>query len=238
MTTLITIHDGTPTTTSIAIAEGTRKEHKSVIQLIRQYQADLEEFGLVTFEMRPRPKGQHGGGNTEVAILNERQATLTLTYMRNTAIVREFKKRLVKGFYEMAEAQAKATPILPPVQKKKPKETLEQVLSDPAYGVTFGPLNVLHLLPHHSDPSFSKKAEALIADVARELSDSWRVYYMARLKEDVLIDPVMRVLADRLKTPLMKLAVSTHQANRDTYMKYQEKSNVYGDVGVVGRMWR
>ncbi|MNJ28095.1 hypothetical protein D3C77_226210 [compost metagenome] len=36
--------------------------------------------------------------------MNEQQATLLLTYMRNTAIVREFKKRLVKEFWRLAKA--------------------------------------------------------------------------------------------------------------------------------------
>ena len=37
----------------------------------------------------------------EVAVLNEQQATLLLTYMRNNAEVRRFKKRLVRAFYEL-----------------------------------------------------------------------------------------------------------------------------------------
>ena len=103
MSDLITIHDGTPTTTSTAIAEGTRTQHKNVLELVRKYQKDLEEFGRVAFQTRPF---ETAGGiqNQEIARLNERQATLVMTYMRNTAIVRSFKKRLVKEFYDMAEA--------------------------------------------------------------------------------------------------------------------------------------
>ncbi|MBF0421258.1 MAG: Rha family transcriptional regulator [Magnetococcales bacterium] len=103
--TLITLKDGIPTTTSLAIAEGTGNSHEAVIKLVRNYRADLEEFGLVRFEIRPRLQGQHGGGDVEFAHLNEHQSTLILTYMKNTAIIRAFKIRLVKAFYEMAEAQ-------------------------------------------------------------------------------------------------------------------------------------
>lgn len=103
MNNLVTITDGQAVTTTLAIAEGTDTQHKNVIELVRTYKVDLEEFGLVAFETRPRPAGQHGGADVEFANLNEPQATLILTYMRNSDIVRGFKKRLVKAFYELAQ---------------------------------------------------------------------------------------------------------------------------------------
>lgn len=108
MNAIVTIINDTPVTTSLAIAEGTDVEHKAVIQLVRSYQNDLEEFGRVTFEMRPF---ETAGGvqQREIAILNEQQSTLILTYMRNSEIVRTFKKRLVKSFYELAHKQKPAT---------------------------------------------------------------------------------------------------------------------------------
>ncbi|EOG2905368.1 Rha family transcriptional regulator, partial [Salmonella enterica] len=39
-------------TNSAVIATGVKKDHKPVIQLIRKYKSDLEEFGRVEFEMR------------------------------------------------------------------------------------------------------------------------------------------------------------------------------------------
>lgn len=98
---IVIITNDQPVTTTIAIAEGTKVEHKNVLELVRRYLEDLKEFGLVAFQTRPRLEGQHGGGATEYAELNEQQATLILTYMRNSEIVRAFKKRLVKEFWEM-----------------------------------------------------------------------------------------------------------------------------------------
>jgi len=103
MTDLILVKDKTPLTTSLAIAEGTEQQHASVIKLVRKYKTDLKEFGLLGFEIRPRTEGQHGGGDTEYVLLNEPQATLLLTYMSNTPVVRQFKKKLVRAFYDMAE---------------------------------------------------------------------------------------------------------------------------------------
>lgn len=101
-TPIVQVNDGgVPTTTSMRIANGTDNEHPSVLRLIRDNLADFEEFGLVGFEIAPRPAGQHGGGGVTIAILNEEHATLLLTYMRNSDVVRGFKKRLVHEFYAL-----------------------------------------------------------------------------------------------------------------------------------------
>ncbi|BBH13353.1 phage antirepressor KilAC domain-containing protein [Chromobacterium haemolyticum] len=107
---LVTTINGAAVTTSLAIAEGTQNEHRAVLQLARTYLGDLEEFGGVAFEMRPF-ETPGGVQKREIAILNEQQSTLLLTYMRNSDIVRQFKKALVKAFWELA--QKAAAPALP-----------------------------------------------------------------------------------------------------------------------------
>ncbi len=104
---------GVLTTTSMRIANGTETQHKNVLELIRSNLADFDEFGLVAFETRPRPAGQHGGGDVQVAILTEEHATLLLTYMRNSAVVRDFKKRLVREFWELRRQAASPATAMP-----------------------------------------------------------------------------------------------------------------------------
>lgn len=110
---LVTIKDGDAVTTTLTIAMGTLNDHASVIALVRKYVSDLEEFGLVRFQIRPRAEGQHGGGGTEFALLTEPQATLLLTFMRNTDIVRAFKKKLVREFWELVQQRNQAKAALP-----------------------------------------------------------------------------------------------------------------------------
>lgn len=138
--------EGQAVTTSLAIAQGVGMPHKSVIQLTRQNLKDLNEFGLVAFEMRARLPGQHGGGNTEYALLNERQATLLITYMRNTALVREFKVHLVKAFYELAEQRraefdpaslSKLDALWMAVESEEKRLQLEQQVAEQAPMVEF-----------------------------------------------------------------------------------------------------
>jgi hypothetical protein len=73
------------------------------MEQIRTYVKDLEEFGRVGFEIAAF--GTAGGPQKrEFAILNEPQATLLVTYSRNSPAVCEFKLRLVKAFYEARKA--------------------------------------------------------------------------------------------------------------------------------------
>lgn len=101
MNNLVTINnDGIVVTTSLKIAEGVGNSHATVIKLVRQNIEDFEEFGRVGFEISPF--GTKGGRQKRViAILNEPQATLLMTYMRNNDMVRAFKKALVKAFYDL-----------------------------------------------------------------------------------------------------------------------------------------
>lgn len=110
MNSIVTLNNaGLPITTSLAIAEGVGNSHKSVIQLIRLHLNDLEEFGRVEFEMRPF-ETTGGMQQQEYAILNEHHATLLVTFMRNIGVVMEFKKQLVKAFFEMRDRLQKGRP--------------------------------------------------------------------------------------------------------------------------------
>lgn len=89
-----------PFTTSDVIAEHAKIANRSVYLLIEKHIKQLEKFGRVSFEMRPT---QTKGGIQEVKIyhLNEEQATLLITFLKNTEPVINFKVELVRQFYQM-----------------------------------------------------------------------------------------------------------------------------------------
>lgn len=92
--------DAVPFTTSEVIAEFSGVTRHAVQTLIQNYESDFAEFGRVSFEMQPLPT--NGGiQNVKVYRLNEEQATLLMTYLKNTEKVRSFKKELVRQFYAM-----------------------------------------------------------------------------------------------------------------------------------------
>ena len=95
-----------PFTTSKIIAEHGQVKHHALQVMIAKYQTDLEEFGRLSFEMRPlETKG--GLQHEKIYHLNEEQSTLLITYMKNTFPVRKFKKALVKQFYLMQKELTK-----------------------------------------------------------------------------------------------------------------------------------
>nr|DAJ18747.1 MAG TPA: hypothetical protein [Siphoviridae sp. ctoof1] len=89
-----------PFTTSEVIAECAGVKRDTVQKLVQRHEKDLHEFGKVGFEIRPL-SGSKTGQTVKVYHLNEQQATLLLTFLRNTPVVIEFKKELVRQFFAM-----------------------------------------------------------------------------------------------------------------------------------------
>lgn len=104
---LVTDREGTLVVSSATIAAGSGVQHKNVLELIHANRADFEEFGQVAFETRPG----YNNAPVRTALLNEQHATLLMTYQRNTEQVRQFKKTLVRAFFDMARRLA--TPQVP-----------------------------------------------------------------------------------------------------------------------------
>ncbi|HJX77315.1 Rha family transcriptional regulator [Glutamicibacter sp.] len=86
------------------IAEGAGVQHKNVLESISTHTAKLERFGQVAFETR----AGYNNSQVRVALLNEPQSTLLMTFMRNTDQVAEFKANLVEAFFKMAQQLSSA----------------------------------------------------------------------------------------------------------------------------------
>ena len=93
-----------PYTTSEIIAECAEVKYDTVQSLIRNHQEDFESYGIIGFEIR---KLDGRGRPMKIYRLNEQQATLLITYLKNTEPVRRFKMNLVKAFFEMREELSK-----------------------------------------------------------------------------------------------------------------------------------
>lgn len=96
-----------PYTLSTIISDNLSMEHHSITRIIRKHEADFKEFGKILtcdeingFKIH---KLNSVGRPVKVYILNEEQATLLVTYLKNTKLVREFKKMLVREFYKLRD---------------------------------------------------------------------------------------------------------------------------------------
>ncbi len=82
------------------LAQHLGNQHKNVFELVKNYKADFEQLGKVTFQTEALPSGQL----EKFALLNEDQAYLLLTYSRNTATVRALKIKMVAAFGDARRA--------------------------------------------------------------------------------------------------------------------------------------
>ncbi len=88
-----------PYTLSSIVAECAEVSQHAVHEHIRKQKERLEQFGKLAFKMRPMPSGQQA----KDYILNEQQATLLITFLKNTEQVATFKENLVRAFFEMRD---------------------------------------------------------------------------------------------------------------------------------------
>lgn len=86
-----------PFTTSKVISEFTGVEHRKIKVAIAKHKTSLETFGLLA----SYGAESTGGRPEEIISLNEQQATLLITFLKNTPVVVAFKTELVRQFYQM-----------------------------------------------------------------------------------------------------------------------------------------
>lgn len=102
---LVLLKDLEPRTTSLIISEQTGNSIDSVKRLIRTYKKQLEEFGVLGFEIR-KPT-EKGGRPFEEFYLNEEQLTFLIMTFRNNEKVIDFKMRITKEFFRMKKTLSK-----------------------------------------------------------------------------------------------------------------------------------
>jgi phage regulator Rha-like protein len=101
-TDLVEIFENEPRISHRVIAKYTEVQQKNIVELITKYQEKMELFGAIPFKTEVLKAGK-GTTKSKTFYLNEQQATLLLTFMRNNEIVINFKVRLVKEFFEMRQ---------------------------------------------------------------------------------------------------------------------------------------
>jgi phage regulator Rha-like protein len=107
----------------IEIAQFTNNKSKSIQDLITRNIKDFRDFGDLTILNRGVVNNGKGEQPKEY-FLNEQQATLLMTYLRNSEIVRNFKKELVKQFFKMREILNSKTSTEPDLEQIRKRTEL------------------------------------------------------------------------------------------------------------------
>ncbi|MFX4252027.1 Rha family transcriptional regulator [Aliarcobacter butzleri] len=101
MENILQVTNNQVTVSTLVISELTDKEHKNLRELIEDNISDFNEFGILEpYTVKPS-KGSLGGKPIKFYSLNEEQYSLLMTYLRNNPKIKEFKKNMVKAFFEM-----------------------------------------------------------------------------------------------------------------------------------------
>ena len=87
-------------TTSKAISDGCKLQHHTITKVLQKFSDDFEEFGDLRFDQLPNLESKTNQ-TEKVYFLSEGQATYLIVLLKNTYIVRQFKKRLVKEFLNL-----------------------------------------------------------------------------------------------------------------------------------------
>jgi len=104
---LLQLIDNEPRVSHRIVAQNTANNQKHINELIRKYESDFGEFGMVPFKTEAvseeKLKLNPDAKAIKTYYLNEPQATFLMTLLRNKPVVVEFKKKLVKAFYKMKD---------------------------------------------------------------------------------------------------------------------------------------
>ena len=82
------------------MAQNTNNKQKNVLELIVKYKTELQLFGHLPFQTESVRNSVGAVNQEKTYFLNEPQATLLLTFMRNNEVVINFKVHLVQNFYQ------------------------------------------------------------------------------------------------------------------------------------------
>lgn len=126
---LVSMHNDTAVVSHKVVAHYTGNDERSISKLLTSYMSDFCEFGQLRFEVATVQSGQREGMDTpKTYLLNEQQATLLMTYLKNNAPVRNFKKALVKEFFELRQRQ-ESTPQPKAQSKREPQSDKNRYLT-------------------------------------------------------------------------------------------------------------
>ena len=101
MNEIVLLHNGNLVTTQNIIAKYSKNSEESIQRLIRKHKDKLEVFGQLDCDEVESINSKNKINIIKHYYLNEKQAYLFMTFLKNTEIIIDFKVTLVEEFFEM-----------------------------------------------------------------------------------------------------------------------------------------
>lgn len=101
MNEIVLLHNGNLVTTQNIIAKYSKNSEESIQRLIRKHKNKLEVFGQLDYDEVESINSKNKSNLIKHYYLNEKQAYLFMTFLKNTEIIIDFKVALVEEFFEM-----------------------------------------------------------------------------------------------------------------------------------------
>lgn len=101
MNEIVLLHNGNLVTTQNIIAKYSKNSEESIQRLIRKHKDKLEVFGQLDYDEVESINSKNKINIIKHYYLNEKQAYLFMTFLKNTEIIIDFKVTLVEEFFEM-----------------------------------------------------------------------------------------------------------------------------------------
>ena len=188
-----------PFTTSEVIAEHAGIGRRAVDKLISTHTADFDEFGFLRFQIAKPQSGSAGGRPRKIYLLNEAQATLLMTFLRNTSRVVLFKKELVRQFFAMRaelEKRRNLREIGKPIRRSMTDAIKESREDERMHGHAYSTYTnlALHLATNQTASQLRKNRDETGKIVATDLlnSDELAKYQQKEAAIAILLDAGLR----------------------------------------------
>ena len=172
--------NGELTVSHRVIADFTGIQQKNIVELLNKHKEDFEEFGTLSVSNGGVVVNDGKGEQPKTYHLNEQQATLLMTYLQNTPVVRNLKKALVREFYalrngETAEAKIVQKPRQTSLDFDEPKLALPNKLTADfmkAVAAIYGRTKAQEIFaPYLGIPTAQNNTQSLTAPTSDEMEE-------------------------------------------------------------------
>jgi phage regulator Rha-like protein len=172
ITNIVEMVDNEPRVSHRVIATKTENKEISVRKLIDNHFEKFELFGHLSFQMTTVRNSVGATNQEKTYFLNEPQATLLLTFMRNNKIVINFKVDLVQAFFEMRNKLQNQSVQKIEVEKQTSQTSLEIVETGIQILTKFrdlNPVEQIELDTFHKN----KNGESLLQQFGKSFKNSY-----------------------------------------------------------------